>query len=97
MVFGTGNFGKIVVRAARDCGIVIEKICDSNSSNWGTTFCGYPVVGPDELNANDIVLLATNISNRKFLRKLCENKKLSLFIMCKIFYVDQVGHYFLEN
>lgn len=75
VVFGTGNFGKIVVRAARDCGIVIEKICDSNSSNWGTTFCGYPVVGPDELNANDIVLLATNISNRKFLRKLCENKK----------------------
>ncbi len=39
VVFGTGNFGKIVVQAARDCGITIEKICDSNISNWGTMFC----------------------------------------------------------
>ena len=51
VVFGTGNFGKIVVEATKDCGITIEKICDSNSSNWGKIFCGYPVVGPDELNA----------------------------------------------
>jgi hypothetical protein len=78
VVFGTGNFGKIVVRAARDCGITIEKICDSNSSNWGKTFCGYPVVSPDDLSGKDIVLLATNISNRKFLRTLCESKKVSL-------------------
>ncbi len=78
VVFGTGNFGKIVVEAAKDCGITIEKICDSNSSNWGKTFCGYPVVGPDELNKSDVVLLATNISNRKFLWKLCENKEITL-------------------
>jgi len=78
IVFGTGNFGQIVVQAARDCGITIEKICDSNSSNWGTTFCGYPVVSPDDLSEKDIVLLATNISNRKFLRTLCESKKVSL-------------------
>ena len=77
VVFGTGNFGKIVVQATKDCGITIEKICDSNISNWGKTFCGYPVVSPDELNANDIVLLATNISNRKFLRKLCESKEIT--------------------
>lgn len=78
VVFGTGNFGKIVVQAAIECGLTVEKVCDSNISNWGTSFCGYPVVSPDELNENDIVLLATNISNRKFLRKLCEDKKISL-------------------
>ena len=75
VVFGTGNFGKIVVRALKDCGISIEKICDTNSSNWGKTFCGYPVVSPDDLSEKDIVLLATNISNRKFMRTLCESKK----------------------
>ena len=75
-VFGTGNFGKIVVRALQDLGIAIEKICDTNPSNWGSTFCGYLVVNPDELLGNEIVLLATNISNRKFLRKICENKKI---------------------
>ena len=77
VIFGTGNFGKIVVQAAKDCGITIEKICDTNSSNWGKTFCGYPIVGPEELNENDIVLLATNISNRKFLRNLCESKEIT--------------------
>ena len=77
VVFGTGNFGKIVVEATKDCGITIERICDSNSSNWGKTFCGYPVVGPDELNKSDVVLLATNISNRKFLWKLCESKEIT--------------------
>jgi uncharacterized radical SAM superfamily Fe-S cluster-containing enzyme len=75
VVFGTGNFGKIVVQATRDCGITIEKVCDSNTSNWGTMFCGYQVVSPDELNENDIVLLATNISNRNFQRKFCESKE----------------------
>lgn len=78
VVFGTGNFGKIVVEATKDCGITIEKICDSNSSNWGKTFCGYPVVGPNELKKSDVVLLATNISNRKFLGKLCESKEITL-------------------
>ena len=75
VVFGTGNFGKIIVQATKDCGITIEKICDSNTSNWGTMFCGFPVVSPDELNENDIVLLATNISNRNFQRKFCESKE----------------------
>ena len=78
VVFGTGNVGKIVVEATKECGITIEKICDTNSSNWGKTFCGYPVVSPDELNKSDVVLLATNISNRKFLLKLCESKEITL-------------------
>jgi len=77
-VFGTGNFGKIVVGALRDLGIVIEKICDTNPRNWGSTFCGYRVVNPDELLGDEIILLATNISNRKFLRKVCEKKKILL-------------------
>ena len=85
VVFGTGNFGKIVVRAIVDCGIKITKICDSNTSNWGTFFCGYPVVGPDELTENDVVYLATNISNRKFLRKICRDKNIQ-----SVFDVDNI-------
>ena len=46
VVFGTGNFGKIVVEATKDCGITIERICDSNCADWGKTFSGYPVVAP---------------------------------------------------
>ncbi len=75
VVFGTGNFGKIITQAISDRGLTIKKIIDINISNQGTTFCGYPVVGPDELTENDVVFLATNISNRKYLRKLCKDKK----------------------
>ena len=77
VVFGTGNFGKIVVRAVLESGISIKKVCDTNPSNWGKSFCGYSVFGPDDLCSEDTVLLASNISNRRFLRKLCEEKRVS--------------------
>jgi len=84
-VFGTGNFGKIVIGALRDLGIAITKICDTNPANWGSEFCGHRVVNPDELLGDETLLLATNISNRKFLRKFCEKKKI-----ISIFDVDEI-------
>lgn len=74
VVFGTGNFGKIVVRCVLEAGISISRICDVNPRNHGKHFCGFPVVGPDDLEPDDHIFLATNISNRKFLRKLCIDK-----------------------
>ncbi len=97
VVFGTGNFGKIIVRAISDRGLTIKKIIDINTSNHETIFCGYPVVGPDELTENDVVFLATNISNRKFLRKLCKDKKvLSIYDVDKILRESRWPSYYSE-
>lgn len=77
VVFGTGNFGKIVVRCVLEAGISISRICDVNPLNHGKYFCGFSVVGPDDLGPDDHIFLATNISNRKFLRKLCMDQGVS--------------------
>jgi hypothetical protein len=70
-LFGTGNFGQIVLRCLEKRGVEVEKVFDTNASNWGNTFCGVLVSKPEDMVSSDVVLIASNISDREYIRGLC--------------------------
>lgn len=51
IIFGTGNFGKIVCKYINEIGIKIEGFGDNNQKNWGTRFCGYKIFSNDEIKS----------------------------------------------
>lgn len=49
VLYGAGNYGKIVCDYMRDSGIEIIGFCDSDIMRWGTTYLGIDIYSPMEL------------------------------------------------
>jgi len=63
VIFGTGNYGTLALHALKKNGITIDYFCDNNKANWGTLFCGYPVISPEQLSAqfSDAVVIIASL------------------------------------
>lgn len=62
VIFGTGNYGAMAYHALRNKGIPIDFFCDNNRANWGSEFCGYPVISPEQLKTacpESVVIIAS--------------------------------------
>lgn len=62
ILYGTGNYGSMVLHALKARGMAPLKVCDSNHANWGKMFHGHQVISPAQLKAdypNALVLLAS--------------------------------------
>ncbi len=75
IVFGTGNFGKIVCTGLEAAGIKVEGFGDNNEKNWGKEFSGYNVFSSEILrkkynNRNFIIASLSHVYIKKQLSKL---------------------------
>ena len=62
ILFGTGNLGKIVLKALKLSEIKVLAIADNNESRWGSTWEGHKVISLSELaksNKDDPVVIAS--------------------------------------
>lgn len=51
VIFGAGHNGTILEKLFQSFGVELFCFCDNNRQKWGTTFRGYPVISPKELEA----------------------------------------------
>lgn len=61
-IWGVGQFGHDAYnRFLKPCGVNVSAFCDSNPQKWGKTLCGeIPVIPPQELKAQDHVIIAVS-------------------------------------
>ena len=86
IVFGTGNFGIIVLNALKKANIKVIYLSDNNETRWGKIWNGYKVVSPQELKStnNQIPILIASL-NFPYMRKQLQELKITNF-MTVIFY-----------
>ena len=84
IIFGTGNFGQIVLSALKKVGLKTLYFCDNNEKNWNKTWGGLKVLSHAQLSENysDNPVLIASLSNRYIKKQL---KKLNIK---KIYDVD---------
>ena len=49
IIFGASKGGSNILNLLQYFGIQIAAFCDNNSSKWGATFYGYPIISPSEM------------------------------------------------
>ena len=75
IIFGTGNFGQIVLSALKKIGLKTIFFSDNNENNWNKTWAGLKVLSHKDLSENykDNPVLIASLSNsyiKKQLKKL---------------------------
>ena len=84
IIFGTGNFGQIVLTALKKAGLKAIFFCDNNEGNWNKTWNGLKVLSHAQLSEsysdNPVLVASLNYSYIK--------KQLKKFNIKKIYDVD---------
>ena len=65
IVFGTGNFGLLVLAALKKANIDVICLSDNNKSRWGKIVNGYKIIPPKELKSTKNktpILIASNLN-----------------------------------
>ena len=52
IIFGTGNFGKIVLKALTNINKKIEGFADNNRNNWGKKVFDYEIFSEEKIKNN---------------------------------------------
>jgi len=92
-VFGTGNFGKLVLHGLLGKAIHVQGFIDLNPNNVGSMISGIPVIDTLSIPEGSHVVLASNRNNIPFLKKILDKSKASSFDNCDFLFdnFDCVG------
>lgn len=62
ILWGAGRIGGVAAHCLKQKGLSVQAFCDIAKDKWGTTFCGSPVISPEQLKSeypNAVVLIST--------------------------------------
>ena len=64
ILFGTGNLGKIALKAIKNTNINITAIADNDENKWGKKWHGYEVINPEDIknfkNVDTVIIASLN-------------------------------------
>tara|TARA_B100000767_G_scaffold274690_1_gene308521 strand:- start:1050 stop:2276 length:1227 start_codon:yes stop_codon:yes gene_type:complete len=82
ILFGTGNLGKIALKAINNTNIEVIAIADNDESKWGKQWNGYDVINPKDIkNYNQVDSIIIASLNFPYMRKqvLDVNKSINIY------------------
>lgn len=89
VIFGTGNFGRLVLHGLRNHAIEPAAFIDLNPANCGIELSGVPVLALGETDLkNTHVILASNRNNVPYLKALLKNCGGESFDNCDFLFVN---------
>ena len=62
-LFGTGNFGQVVLHCVKNAGISVDAFIDLNEKNVGKNVGGLPVIDINEVEKDSKIIIASNRNN----------------------------------
>ena len=87
-IFGTGNFGNLVLHGLLVKGVHVQGFIDLNPNNVGSVISGIPVIDTLSIPEGSHVVLASNRNNIPFLKKTLDKSKASSFDNCDFLFDD---------
>jgi len=82
ILFGTGNLGKIALKAINNTNIEVIAIADNDEGKWGKQWNGYDVINPKDIkNYNQVDSIIIASLNFPYMRKqvLDVNKSINIY------------------
>ncbi len=84
-LFGTGNFGQVVLHCVKNAGINVDAFIDLNEKNVGKKIGGLPVIDIKEVEKDSKIIIASNRNNYSYLHSLLVKYGLTNFQDCDEF------------
>ncbi len=83
IIFGTGNYGMLVLGALKKKNIKVDYFCDNNKSRWGKVYGGLKVISPEDLKKtnNETPILITSL-NFPYIKRQLKDLGLSNYYDC---------------
>ena len=88
VIFGTGNFGKIVLHGLQNHKVLVEAFVDLNPTNVGSTISDIPVIKLSDVPKESHLILASNRNNINFLKDLAFKEDIRSVDNCDFLFKD---------
>ena len=88
LIFGTGNFGKIVLHGLKNNNIPVKAFIDLNPAHIGESIFGVPIISRNDIPKDAHVIFASNRTNIPFLTKVLTGSEAKSFDNCDFLLED---------
>ena len=88
LIFGTGNFGKIVLHGLKNNDLTVKAFIDLNPAHIGESISGVPIISKKDIPKDAHVIFASNRTNIPFLTKVLVDSGVKSFDNCDFLFDD---------